>query len=66
MTDLQDNAIAAFAGRVLLALGSLLVLGAMAAAMIGLAYWSKHDLPTAPPGAPAAVTPPPSTGSWIG
>jgi hypothetical protein len=54
MSDIQDKPVFAFAGRVLLAFGSLIVLGALVVAMVGLAYWSKYQLQTGPHGAPAA------------
>ncbi len=55
MSDIQDKPVVAFAGRVLLAFGALIVLGTLVVAMVGLAYWSKYQLRTGAPGSPAAA-----------
>jgi hypothetical protein len=49
---------AAFVGRVLAAFVTLVVLMVLVLAMVGLAYWSKHDAPALhkPPPGPATST----------
>jgi hypothetical protein len=65
MSEVEGEAApaAAFVGRVLAAFVTLVVLMAFVLAMVGLAYWSKHDAPalrSPPPPAPAASTLPSS------
>jgi hypothetical protein len=52
--------VAAFAGRVLAAFVTLVVLAAFVLAMIALAYWSKNALPAphSPPGGERPVSAP--------